>query len=222
MKALWVRSAVSLVVVLMILVALFPVQKEIDAKRGHWTKEEELLYLPSGNMLKIISLGFDEAMSDILYIRMINYFGTHLMTDRTYTWLYHMADLVTTLDPYFRFPYIFAGLVLNLEGHQFENARKILTKGMKVFPGDWYFPFVLGLNYFFGSADFETAASLLDKSYTLGGPKYLHGFAVKLRAKGKTRQTSLEFLYFLYDRFHDKNMKKLIIDRITELETGGR
>jgi hypothetical protein len=162
------------------------------------------------------------AMADILYIRMIGYFGTHLMTDRTYTWLYHMADLVTTLDPYFRFPYIFAGLVLNLEGHQFENARMILTKGMKVFPDDWYFPFVLGLNYFFGSADFVTAAAHLEKAYKLGGPKYLHGFAVKLRAKGKTRQTALDFLYFLYGSFHDENMKKIIMDRINEFKTGRR
>ena len=222
MKYRWALSVAPFIVVIAIFFILFPVQREIDRTRGAWVVQEELLYLPSGNMLKVVSLGFDEAMADILYIKMIDYFATHLMTDRTYTWLYHTADLVTTLDPYFRFPYIFAGLVLNLEGHQFENARKLLTKGMTVFPDDWYFPFVLGLNYFFGSADFMTAAQHLERAYTLGGPKYLHSFAAKLREKGKTRETALEFLYFLYNRFYDENMKKIIMDRITELETGGR
>ncbi len=220
MKSRWVYSVVPLIIVITLFLALYPVQRQIDATRSAWAHEEQLLYLPSGNMLKIISLGFDEAMADILYIRMIDYFATHLMTDRTYTWLYHMADLVTTLDPYFRFPYIFAGLVLNLEGHQFENARKILTKGMKVFPNDWYFPFELGLNYFFGSADFMTASDLLERAYALGGPSYLHDFSVKLRTKGKNRETALQFLVFLYGRFQDDNIRKILMDRIIELEIG--
>ncbi len=180
------------------------------------------MYLPSGNMLKIVSLGFDQVAADIIYIQMIDYFGTHLMTDRSYVWLYHMADLITTLDPYFRFPYIFAGLVLNLEGGQFDNARKLLLKGQRVFPRDWYFSFAIGLNYFFGSADLETAARYLENAQKLGGPRYLADFAEKLRTKGKNRETTLEFLRFLYGSFRDKNIKGIIMDRIEELESGRR
>ncbi len=112
--------------------------------------------------------------------------------------------------------------MLNLEGGQFDNARKILLKGERIFPKDWYFPFALGLNYFFGSADFETAAGYLDTARKLGGPPYFAEFAAKLRAKGKTPETTLEFLHFLYGSFRDNNIKKIIMDRINELESGRR
>ncbi len=220
MQSRWGKRAAFLVVIAAILISLYPIQRRLDTVRGDWPDKEELLYLPSGNMLTIISLGFDQLAADILYIRMIDYFSTHRMTDHTYVWFYHIADLITTLDPHFRFPYIFAGLMLNLEGGQFDNARKILTKGERIFPNDWYFPFALGLNYFFGSADFETAARYLENARNLGGPLYLKDFAAKLRASGKTRETTLEFLYVLYGNFRDKEIKEIIMDRIKELETG--
>jgi hypothetical protein len=218
LRSPWGRGLLFLIAVAAIFVALYPLQKDIDGYRDYWPKSEDLMYLPSGNMLKVVSLGFEEVASDILYFKMIDYFATHLSTDRSYVWFYHIADLVTTLDPYFRFPYIFAGLMLNLEGGQFDNARKILLKGEHYFPDDWYFPFALGLNYFFGSADFETAARYLDNARRLGGPPYLAEFAKKLRTNGKTKETSLEFLRFLYGSFRDKNMRTIIMDRIKELE----
>jgi hypothetical protein len=221
-RSRWIRAGVLLIVVVAAFIALYPIQRNLDSIRDAWPEKEDLLYLPSGNMLSVVSLGFDQLAADILYIRMIDYFSTHLMTDRSYVWFYHIADLVTTLDPRFRFPYIFAGLMLNLEGKQFDNARKILIKGAGVFPEDWYFPFALGLNYFFGSADLATAADYFDSAYRLGGPTYLKGFAAKLRTKGKTRETTIGFLRFLYGNFHDKNIKKIIQDRIRELETGGQ
>jgi hypothetical protein len=222
MRSRWAGGTAFLIVIAVIFVTLYPIQRHIDTIRDNWPEQEELLYLPSGNMISMVSLGFDQVAADILYIRMIDYFSNHLMTDHSYIWLYHIADLVTTLDPYFRFPYIFAGLMLNLEGGQFDNARKILIKGQQVFPQDWYFSFALGLNYFFGSADFETAANYFENAQKLGGPAYLKGFAIKLRTNGKTRETTLEFLRFLYGNFRDKNIKKIIMDRIRELETGRR
>jgi len=99
MRLRWGRGVALLIAIIAIFSALYPIQKHVDSLRDTWPQVEELLYLPSGNMLKIVSLGFDEVAADILYIKMIDYFATHLMTDHTYTWLYHMADLVTTLDP---------------------------------------------------------------------------------------------------------------------------
>ncbi len=221
MKNKRVKRWVPSIILVLLLISLFPLQLKIDSERRAVDIKEELLYLPSGNVLKVVSLGFDEVASDIIYIKMLNYFATHLMSDRTYKWLYHMADLVTTLDPYFRFTYIFAGLILNLEAGQFENARAILLKGKAYFPNDWYFPFSLGLNYFFYDADFMTAADYFDLAYSLpNSPEYLKNFANKLREKGKTKETTLEFLYFLYEIFPMPEIREILWDRILELQAG--
>ena len=222
MKNKRVKRWIPSITLILLLISLFPIQLKIDSERRTADIKEELLYLPSGKVLKVVSLGFDEVASDIIYIKMLSYFATHMMSDRTYKWLYHMADLVTTLDPYFRFPYIFAGLTLNLEAGQFENARAILLKGKTYFPNDWYFPFSLGLNYFFHEADFLTAAYYFDLAYSLpNSPKYLKSFANKLRDKGKTRETTLEFLYFLYEIFPMPEIREILWERISELRSGG-
>ncbi len=93
MRSRWGRGAVFLIAIAAIFVALYPLQKNIDGYRSSWHQEEELLYLPSGNMIKIVSLGFDQVAADILYIKMIDYFASHLSTDRSYVWFYHIADL---------------------------------------------------------------------------------------------------------------------------------
>ncbi len=212
----------SLLVTMVIVYSLFMLQVRINDERQSWDQEEELMYLPSGKVLKIVSLGFDEVVADILFIRMIDYFGKHSASDRTYVWLYHMADLVTDLDPKFRFPYIFASLMLNLEANQFDNARKIIIKGMNEFPDDWYFPFTLGINYFFHDGDFMRAAdSLEDASKLPGAPKYLIGFAKKLREKGATKEAALVFLRHLYEVFGDKSIRAILKERITEIEERG-
>ena len=215
------KGLIPPLIFVLILSALFVLQTKIDGERRTWIEEEELLYIPSGKVLKIVSLGFDEVMADILYIRMLDYFATHAKSDRTYTWLYHMADLVTTLDPKFRFPYIFAGLILNLEANQHENARKIIIKGMNEFPDYWYFPFLLGLNYFFHDADFKDAADSIERASKLpGSPKYLKKFAVKLRREGATRETAIDFLKHLYVSFNNKELRKILAAKIREIKAG--
>lgn len=215
------KLILSLIAFVMVF-SLFQLQVKIDGERRAWTEEEKLMYIPSGKVLKIVSLGFDEVMADILYIKMIDYFGNHAASDRTYVWLYHMADLVTTLDPKFKFPYIFAGLMLNLEANQYENARKIIIKGMKEFPDDWYFHFVLGINYFFHEADFEDAARSLENASKLpGSPAYLKKLAKKMRREGATRETALAFLKHLYVNFKNKDIRNILESRIREIEAGG-
>jgi len=212
----------SLLITLVIVYSLFVLQVRIDDERQSWNQEEELMYLPSGKVLKIVSLGFDEVVADILFIRMIDYFGKHSSSDRTYVWLYHMADLVTDLDPKFRFPYIFAGLMLNLEANQFDNARKIIIKGMNQFPNNWYFPFTLGINYFFHDGDFLRAAdSLEDASKLPDAPDYLIGFAKKLRKKAATKEEALDFLKHLDEVFGDESISAILKERIKEIEERG-
>ena len=218
-----VFSFVILIVLMTLLVAVIvPIQRHLDGEKSAWEEHEELLYLPSGKVLHIVSLGFDQVVADIIFIKMIGYFATHNATDHTYTWLYHMTDITTDLDPYFKFPYVFAGLMLNLEANQFDNARMILEKGISVYPNDWYLPFLLGLNYFFHDGDLIKAAEYFERSNSLeGSPEYLEKLTRTLREHGQTRETTLEFLYYLYNSFTIPEIKAILAERIMEIESEG-
>jgi len=219
MKRSVLTFVISIFLVVLLVAAIVPIQRRLDREKSTWEEQEELLYLPSGKVLHIVSLGFDQVVADIIFIKMIGYFATHNTTDHTYTWLYHMADITTDLDPYFKFPYVFAGLLLNLEANQFDNARLILEKGMAVYPDDWYFPFLLGLNYFFHDGDLIRAAEYFERSNRLeGSPEYLGKLTYTLREYGQTRETTLEFLYYLYHSFTIPEIKAILAQRIMEIE----
>ncbi len=56
-------------------VVLFSTQKALDLNYSPEAELEENLYLPDGKILKIISLGFNSLLSDILWMKSVLYFG---------------------------------------------------------------------------------------------------------------------------------------------------
>ena len=68
-------------------------------------------------------------------------------TDRNYTWLAHLLDVVTTLDPLYQYPYEFGGVVLAAEMGDVNKSIALLKKGMKnvsrMIPGTGISPFSL-------------------------------------------------------------------------------
>ena len=135
-------------------------------------QDQEALYLPQGPALKIMSFGYQNFLSRILWFNTISYFGKHYRGDRNYKWLAHMCDLVTTLDPRAYHVYEFAALMLAWEAEQPERAIPILTKGMNVselkdHPWFWKLTYLRGFTYMYfmedsmrALEDFKVAAKL--------------------------------------------------------------
>src|SRR5215813_11474761 len=97
-------------VVIIGLVALYPLQRWIDSTRSNSFKEEEALYLPSGKAIKKLSLGLDGLAADVYWIRTVQYFGRKL-SDEEYAaasstgeipmpLLAPLLNIVVTLDPH--------------------------------------------------------------------------------------------------------------------------
>ena len=139
---------------------------------------ESFLYLPSGTFLKGAALGYDEMLGDMLWIKAVGYFGGHAGTDRNYTWLAHLLDVVTTLDPLYQYPYEFGGVVLAAEVGDVNKSIALLKKGMKNVSRDdpryWYFPFFLAYDYMYHKDDYLTAAHYLEQAVKFPqSPAYL-------------------------------------------------
>src|SRR5258708_30908733 len=56
-------------------VALYPVQRRIDLESGTFHEVNEVLYLPSGETLRRLSLGHEGLLADIYWTRVVQYFG---------------------------------------------------------------------------------------------------------------------------------------------------
>jgi hypothetical protein len=201
---------------------IFGLQVKIDKTRSSGTEPETfLLYLPSGRLLRPLTLGYREMAADLLWIKTIDYFGGHFAGDKSYTWLYHMLDLVTTLDPHFISPFHFGAVVLSMEANQEENSEKLLAKAMRLHPTVWQFPFYMGFNLYFYKKDYKEASRYIGMAAQLpGSPTYLGRFAANLYMTAGDESSGLIFLREIYRNTKDEKMKKEILRKMQELVHG--
>jgi len=160
---------------------------------------QQLKYLPSGAFLKGAALSYDLLLADLLWVKSLAYFGDQYVADHDYSWLYHILDITTTLDPYFEDPYEFGGIVLADEIGDIEKSSLLLKKGMenvsKGHPRYWYLPFFLGFNHWYHKNDFKKGAEYLEQaSHFPGSPSYLPMLTARMYADASQAEMALPFL----------------------------
>lgn len=201
---------------------LYPLQTQLRHSSTA-TEFEDLKYLPSGKFLKGAALSFDEVAADLLWIKAIGYFGTHAQTDQDYTWLYHILDIVITLDPFFSDPYEFGGVVLSTELGDIEKSTEILKKGIANLPKHnkryWYLPFYTAFNYMYYYGDNLTAAKYLEiASRYPQAPPHIPLLVARLYANTDDPGLALPFLQEMLSRSDSDKLKESLQKRIKEIQ----
>jgi len=101
----------------------------------------ELLYLPSPEMLKFLSLGNPGLAADILYLWSIQYYSLFQPHER-FLYLETISNLITDLDPLYVDAYRIGALIMEIQtgGDQRElkrAVRHLFDKGLRNLPDDW-------------------------------------------------------------------------------------
>jgi|UniRef100_A0A7C3UQ45 tetratricopeptide (TPR) repeat protein len=157
------KVSLTLLGVITIILWLFSItrlQLILDKKRKKPLREllvEELAYFPSGKFLKPMVIEYENLAADLVWLRAIQYYGHHLMTDRRYTWLGHIFSILTQLDPKFIGAYRFGGMTLAWDAGEPEEAINLLRRGMRFNPLRWELPFDIAFIYYMISRDYEKA-----------------------------------------------------------------
>ncbi|MDH4100919.1 MAG: hypothetical protein OEV28_10145 [Nitrospirota bacterium] len=214
------RTAICSVTVLMFAVFVFILQIKIDSMTDRHLAERKVFYVPSGEYLKHILLGYDLAVADIYWIKTIQYVGEKTKASRTYKWLYPMVDLVTTLDPRHTMAYHGAGVVLAVyaEPRRLEESNAILKKGIKNDPDAWQHPFYLSFNYFHYMNDYETAAKYMAMAAAKPKhPHYVEKLAARLYAEARDPESGILFLASVIESTGDEKVRKELEERFLQL-----
>lgn len=163
------------------------------AARGARTSGEELLYYPSGKFAREASLGFEQAAASLAWLRVVQYYGEHVKTDRQFEMMFHLCDVVTDLDPLFEEPYIFGSFVLLTEGRDPAAGMKLLEKGRLANPASWRLQFETGFVEYLAYRDYPEAARFFRRASVLpGSPDYVRGFAAYLSEQAGSLEAALE------------------------------
>lgn len=186
----------------------------IKANRG---AEAEVLYLPNGRFLSALSFGYRNALSNIIWLSTLNYFGKHHRTDQNFMWLGHMCALVTDLNPRALTPFTFCANMLAWEAEEPERAIQILSKAIAHHPDNWELYYLRGFTSFYFLKEPEAAKNDFLYAATLPG---VHPLVVRLAAQklivSKDADTAVEFLENILSTTADPLARSALESRLRE------
>lgn len=143
-------------------------QLSIDYRRNRWVESEALLFLPTGQYLKTVSLGHQELVADLLYLWSIQYYGHHRTAEgRRYLW--RIFEVITDLDPRYQDAYLTGALIMAVDMDDAELAIQLLERGAASNPGEWIYPVEAAHYAWMTLGDYERAAAYFDRALTIPG-----------------------------------------------------
>ena len=213
------KKVVILISVAVLMFIIYFMQKQIGSEERITLSESLLLNFPSGEHIRLATLGFDAVIADLLWARTVVSFGKQFHTDKNYQWLYHPLDIITTLDPYFEEVYLYGGILLAMESKRIDESIALFEKGIKLCPESWRLHFYLGFYYTYYKNDNAKASMYLKEAASLPGhPTYLPRLVGLLYAKLGKIELAIEYLQETYKLFEkDEKMRKAIDSQIKEL-----
>ena len=179
---------------------------------------EELMYFPHGRFVKEAALGHRETMADIAWLRAIQYYGHHRLTDQQYQMIGHLMDVTTELDPRFESPYVFGALVMAQDLGDLEGALRLLDKGIRENPNSWRLHFEKGFILFVCSREYEQSAQYFRLAASMPEcPPFALHFAAYATAKSGYVETALRLWQKVAETTDNKYVYELALKNIQRL-----
>jgi hypothetical protein len=139
---------------------------------------DELLYYPSGAFVRQSTLGYETAAADVAWLRAVQYYGEHRLTDQKFDRIDHVMRIVGELDPRFEEPFVFGSFVLAQEMKQPDRGLALIRYGLDKNPGSWRLAFETGFLHYVCRHDYQAAARyFLLAARCPGHPEYADRFA---------------------------------------------
>ena len=189
----------------------------------------DILYFRGGAAVSRAALGFDAFLADVYWIRAIQHFGGTRRAqggDKTYSLLYPLLDLVTTLDPHFNIAYRFGAIFLSepypAGPGRADLAISLLERGLAANPARWRYAQDAGFVHYWYRQDYKRAAEWYDRASRIeGAPWWLRSMAASTLAEGGDRASSREMWRRIYETVDDtwvRNNAQLKLQQLQALD----
>ena len=214
---------VALVVVLAAGVALVTLQQHLDRTWAAYRTEMQLLYLPSGEWVKRLSLGYDGLLACLYWTRAVQHYGREHLANGSYQLLYPLLDITTTLDPELLLAYRFGAIFLTEKPPggpgRADQAIELLRKGIHHNPDYWRFWHDLGFVYYRSLKDYERASqAFYEGAKHPEAAPWMRVMAVKIQAEGGDRRKARFLWLELYKSEDDPTIRQAALYHLYGLQ----
>jgi len=210
-QRVWVLRALLLVGGFAVLV---PAQMALDRRLAAYRQTPEMLWMPSGKILRTLSLGHNGLLADIYWTRAVQYFGRQrILRKYEYPLLAPLLDITVTLDPQLVVAYHFGGVFLSAPppygAGEPEKAIALLRRGIGANPGEWWLWHDLGFIYYWELKDYPAAsAAYLEGSKHPNADPWMKVMAAVILQKGGNRETSRFLWSEIYNSTEDVTIRE--------------
>jgi hypothetical protein len=173
---------------------------------------------------RVLAFGYKGLLSDFQFLKLTTFLGETILHQKGMKkedWRYFKSSVesITDLDPYFLDPYFLAEGFLTWEAGQFEDANRLLEKGVQHRVWDWRLPYFVGFNYFYFLHDYGKGAEyVMRASRVLGAPEYLPTLGARLAYYGGKTKTGILFLKGMLANISNPAVRKNLQLRLLALE----
>ena len=206
------------------LTGLWRVQGALDRARGPAAELRDVLYLPSGKLVRQLSLGYEALLADIYWTRAVQYFGRKRLAQATrFDVLGPLLNITTELDPQLMIAYRYGSVFLAEKppggaGQPYE-ALELLRRGIVRNPDDWRLWEDLGFIYYWDLKDYPKAAQVfLVGSERPGALPWMKVLAATVAAKGGGYETSRLLWLEIYRHADAESMRKSALAHLMALD----
>lgn len=200
-----------------------------------WAKAEtverlhDAPYAPSPGATPFVTLGYRELGADLLFIRMVGYYGSE---DNEASGIADLAEAVATLDPTLRRTYDFGAVAMTSAKRGVTNeirlrAVALLAAGGRAFADNWKLPKLAGEIYL---SDMVTRDAAQKRTWDEAGiqlletatrkpnaPAEMSMIAATLRSKLGQRQRAIDSLREMLLITSDQNARKRLIEELAKI-----
>lgn len=192
------------------------------------------VWVPRPGLARILSLGENELLADLVWVRTLVYYGDGLVHHTGMPDVDKLIELVNALDPQFRRPYRWGGFATVFRMQvatpaEYESSVNILRRGVAAFPRDWELHWTLGIRLYFdikgtteeeGRKLHEEGAAEIEQAMHLpGAPPNLAVTALAMRTKLGQRDRALRELRELLLTTEDPKVRAELQKHYAELES---
>lgn len=206
------KTVLIIVVMIALVVGIYTTQVKIDAFKARDAKyyvEKNLLIALPTNMIKYVTLGFDQQLADIAWLQFIQYFGENSKILRSggtkydFSYTYKYIDVITTLDPHFSYAYWFGAFAIADEMKEPDLAMKVIKKGVEENPDNWWLPYAASIMELMYFNNMPEAARYADIAYKLN-PKRVKNFRNVLKSRAKIQEKNRQIWLQIYTDARDR------------------
>lgn len=208
------QKKAELITVVLFLCVIVSVQLAYDRVAPPFqvrTKESRKDLLPA-LLLPYMHFGFSSILADMYWIRMIQ---DHVTWDGKRTFFIDYFKNITTLDPRFEQPYLFAIWAIPSDRSdiaRLDEVAQIADKGIDTIPASWRIPYYLGTQYYLFTKTYDKAKEYLriaaEKKDAPPGVYLNYSSFVINDVKGY--RASYDLVKVIYDTTTDETLKKIL------------